>query len=125
VIHEVQSGDILVNIARQYDVTVEEIVAANNLQSADVLEVGQRLIIPAEGFVAPEAPAVVPAAAPAEEPSITIETADQIHTVQSGDNLYRIGLLYGCEFAELATYNNLASPDSLEVGQEILIPVCE
>jgi LysM repeat protein len=125
VFHEVQSGDILVNIARQYDVTVEEIVAANNLPSADVLEIGQRLIIPAEGFVASEAPAVVPAAAPAEEPSIIIESADQIHTVQSGDNLYRIALLYGCGFSELATYNNLTNPDSLEVGQEILIPACE
>lgn len=45
-IHTVQAGDTLVRIARQYNVTVQAIVTANNLQNPNVLAVGQQLIIP-------------------------------------------------------------------------------
>lgn len=49
-------------------------------------------------------------------------TGERIHVVRSGENLYRIGLQYGFTWQELATYNNLANPNSLDVGQEIRIP---
>jgi LysM repeat protein len=44
--YEVQSGDTLGAIAEAYGVTVEEITAANNLESPDVLDVGDVLVIP-------------------------------------------------------------------------------
>lgn len=44
--YTVQSGDILVNIAARFDVTVEAIVQANNLTDPDDLDVGQVLVIP-------------------------------------------------------------------------------
>lgn len=43
----VQPGDILSAIAERYSVSVEAIVAANNLANPNMLEVGQRLTIPA------------------------------------------------------------------------------
>ncbi len=49
-------------------------------------------------------------------------TGERIHIVQSGENLYRIGLLYGFTWQELQTYNGLVNPNALEVGQEIRIP---
>ncbi len=45
--HTVASGDTLSGIARAYGVNAADIVAANNLKSADVLRVGQVLFIPA------------------------------------------------------------------------------
>ena len=46
-IHVVQAGENLFRISLRYGVTVEDIVAANNLGSADaILRVGQELIIP-------------------------------------------------------------------------------
>ena len=130
-IYEVKSGDTLVSIALQYDVTVEEIAQASGLTNVDVLDVGQRLVIPiAADYVAPEEveeeePAEVVEEAPAEaadEQTSSLEQADQIHTVATGENLYRIGLLYGCSHVELANYNNLANPDYIDVGDEIRIP---
>jgi len=51
------------------------------------------------------------------------ETApEQIHIVQAGDNLYRIGLQYGCTIEELAIYNQMANPDYVDIGDEIRIP---
>jgi spore germination protein len=45
-VHTVAAGDTLVRIARQYNVTVQAIVSANNLQNPNVLAVGQQLVIP-------------------------------------------------------------------------------
>jgi nucleoid-associated protein YgaU len=70
-------------------------------------------------------------AAPAEEPTAIppTETApsaqpgvEQTHVVQSGENLFRIGLRYGCSVLELSTYNGIANPDWISVGQVIRIP---
>jgi len=139
-IYEVQSGDTLVSIALQYDVSIEDIAAASGLANVDVLDIGQRLVIPVEGLAAAEAanagenasanaaeePAAdSPEVAPeAESPASEVES-DQVHIVQSGDNLYRIGMLYGCTHQEIATHNKMANPDVLEVGQEIRIPTCD
>jgi len=46
VIYEVQSGETLSSIADQYDTTVEAILAANRLDSPDLIYEGQELIIP-------------------------------------------------------------------------------
>lgn len=132
-IYEVQSGDTLVTIALQYDVSVEDIASASGLLDVDILEVGQRLVIPIEEFLpeeaAEETPAEAPDAsevslesAPAPDQPAAEEQTDQIHVVQPGDNLYRIGLLYGCSHQELATYNKMANPDYLDVGDEVRIP---
>jgi LysM repeat protein len=64
--YQVQAGDTLGSIAVEFDVSVAEIIAANDLADPDTLEVGQVIIIPgAEGDSEPtEAPAE-------EEPTAT------------------------------------------------------
>jgi len=44
--YEIQSGDTLFNIARRFGVTVEAIVAANQISNPDRLRVGDTIIIP-------------------------------------------------------------------------------
>ena len=47
------------------------------------------------------------------------------HTVASGDTLFNIAKQYlgdGNRYQELATFNNIANPDHIEVGQVINIP---
>lgn len=46
--HVVRSGDTLSAIAKQFDTTVEAIVAANDLTDPDVLSIGDELVIPAD-----------------------------------------------------------------------------
>ena len=46
VIYTVQAGDVLSAIADRFGVTVEDIVAANNIADPDILSVGQELEIP-------------------------------------------------------------------------------
>ncbi len=50
----VQPGDTLSTIAEAQDVTVEELIAANDIESPDVLQVGQTLVIPVGGLPTPD-----------------------------------------------------------------------
>jgi LysM repeat protein len=60
----VQAGDSLSGIAFQFDVSTEDIMRANDLTDADLLFVGQELIIPIGGL--PETSAFTPIPTPTE-----------------------------------------------------------
>ena len=62
----VQVGDSLSGIAFQFDVPMEDLMRANGLTNADLLFVGQELIIPIGGL--PETPAFTPVPTPTETP---------------------------------------------------------
>jgi hypothetical protein len=47
---------------------------------------------------------------------------EQLYVVQAGNNLFRIGLQFGCSYLELAAYNGIPNPDVINVGQQIRIP---
>ncbi len=47
--HVVQSGDTLWDISQQFGISVEALIAANQLQDANFLSEGQRLVIPSSG----------------------------------------------------------------------------
>ncbi len=97
--YTVKKGDSLWSIAKKYNITVEELKAANNLTS-NLLNVGQTLKIP------------------------IIEQVPEnyiVYTVSKGDTLYKIANEYGISVDKLIEYNNLTSTN-LSVGQRILIP---
>ena len=56
VVHTVQSGDTLNRISQQYDVSVDDIMAANGLTDPNIISVGQQLIIPVGGLPTPTVP---------------------------------------------------------------------
>ena len=53
VTHTVRQGETLSGIAAQYGVTVRGIVDANDLESADLLQIGQVLVIPLQSLPSP------------------------------------------------------------------------
>ena len=55
------------------------------------------------------------------EPDST-ETAETIYTVESGDTLSAIAVAYDTTVERIVAYNDLANPDSLQVGQQLKIP---
>jgi LysM repeat protein len=59
----VQPGDTLLAIAQTHDVTVEELIAANEIANPDVLQVGQTLVIPVGGLPTPD-PSITPSVSP-------------------------------------------------------------
>jgi LysM repeat protein len=106
VIHTVQSGDTLWKIAQKYGTTIDAIVKANNLDLAKYLYIGQKLTIPSSTSTTPEPPAVQPV----------------IHTVVSGDTLWKISVKYGTTIDAIVKENNLDPARYLYIGQKLTIP---
>ena len=52
-VYRIRPGDTLLTIAAQFGVTVEEIMAANDLTDPDRIQAGQELIIPTGGLAEP------------------------------------------------------------------------
>jgi lipoprotein NlpD len=66
----------------------------------------------------PATPVTPPVAAPAEEAK---PDARGTYTVRKGDTLLRIALDHGQNYRDLVTWNNLADPDDIKVGQALRV----
>ena len=140
-VHVVQRGDSLWDIAQKYQVTVAELQDANGLSSGQI-RVGQRLKIPAAGVPLANSSANhsggalllqhhKPAAT--HKPSSRTSSSDdadsattvsyKFHRVRSGENLFRIGLKYHVSPLDIMASNDLDKPEALMAGSVIKIPV--
>ncbi len=54
--------------------------------------------------------------------AIPAARADTVHTVQTGDSLFRIALTYGVSVDSIVQANNIVNPNLIFVGQELIIP---
>ena len=104
VVYVVAAGDNLSSIATQFDVTWQEIAAANNIPAPYTIYRGQRLVIPG--------------VSPTPEPTAAVRK----HVVQAGETLLGIALQYNTTTQAIMQANNLANPNLLRVGQELVIP---
>lgn len=104
--YRVQEGDSLSSIAVRYDVTVEAIVAANNLPSRATIYVGQLLTIPAPGSNS--------------APPVRNTSGQSTYTVQFGDTLSEIALEFGTTTEALSRANGLSN-NTIYAGQVLVI----
>ncbi len=129
--HTVKPKEYLGVIAKQYEVTVEEIKELNGLSSNN-LQIGQVLKIPTKGSaVHNETPVIAnkpTESKPVENkpttvvsnpaPSKTDPTFE--HIVAANETIYSIAQKYQLTTYQLKTFNNLTSND-LTVGQKLII----
>lgn len=119
----VQAGDTLFRISQRFGVPVDVLAAANNLANVNQLEVGQVLVIPAPGATDGDGVVVAPTPTMMAMPT-AVPGQPATHVVQPGENLFRIGLRYGCTVDQMARANNIINPARIEVGQVLVIPNC-
>jgi LysM repeat protein len=119
----VQAGENLYRIALRYGLTYQELAAANGITNPNLIAAGTVLTIPGCGGAQPAPTSVAGTGAVAPQPGDTVDAnGDILHTVQAGENLFRIALRYGLTYQELAAYNGIANPSEISVGQVIRIP---
>ena len=104
-IHIVKSGDTLSSISKLYSINKDLIIKLNNLKNQNYIYVGQNLIISES----------------TENPLLKPDLINNYHTVQIGENLTEISNKYNLKIEYLLEINNLKNPNSLKVGEKILI----
>lgn len=112
--HTVVAGESLSEIALQYGLTQEELMALNSIEDPDAIIIGQILVLPApEPASTPPAVEVDPLYAENEE------TPPTTHTVQPGDTLSAIAAAYGLNEATLMQLNGIVDPDTIVIGRKL------
>ena len=113
----VQDGQTLWQIAQTYGVTVEALVAANDIGNDDVIQVGQDLVIP--GPFTAWAPAGKTAAS--TPPSRGVPRPVTV-VVGEGETLWEIAQVHGLSVDAIVEANELRSGDLVQSGQRLVIP---
>jgi len=94
--YTVKEGDSISEIASRFGVTVNTILWANDIKSANLVKPGDDLLIlPVSGLQ---------------------------YTVRSGDTIAAIAKRYGADAEEVALFNGLESSADLKIGSDIIVP---
>jgi LysM repeat protein len=104
VTHVVQPGESLGQIAAEYGIDPVALAQANNIANGNLIRVGQQLVIP--GVSERQA----------------LEARGARHIVQSGESLSMIAAQFGVSVEAIMAANALDDPNTIVVGQELLIP---
>jgi LysM repeat protein len=117
--HTIKQGETLAGIARQYNISLQQIMQANNISNADRIYYGQvlqiwtsDLSVPVTESVSPEPVAV--ASAPA--------TTEVVHVVRQGEYLSQIARDYGVSWTRIAEANGITDPNKIYAGLQLRIP---
>ena len=111
--YRVRSGDVLGKIAMRYRVRTSDLRKWNNIRG-NLIRVGQRLTIYTNSS-GPVASAKKKSTAPVDVPN------SKVHTVQPGDTLWDISLMYkGLTIEKLRKLNNLSN-NKIKPGQKLII----
>ncbi len=130
--HTVSQNESLTDIARKYNVSVDNLIAINNLSGYNAkIKKGDSLRIPvgSEPFDSSSivrTPTKIDTLKPnvVQNPNVENTNVGQIisHIVQPGETIYSISKLYGIRPAELRNLNNLPFDiDNLQVGQKLIV----
>ena len=104
-IHIVKSGDTISSISKFYSINKDLIIKLNKLKDENYIFVGQNLIISES----------------TENLTKQSDLINNYHIVQTGENLTEISNKYDLKVTDLIELNNLNNPDSVKVGQKLII----
>ena len=92
----VEEGDSLWSLAAKFNVSLDTILWANNLDKTSILKVGQKLVI--------------------------LPVSGVIYHVKSGDTVSEIAETYKGKVEEIVAFNYLADEDDIYIGDIIIVP---
>lgn len=115
--YTVGAGDTLYDIAARYEVTVAAILAANDLGSRTIIQIGQELRIPEPGSSGSSSSG---GSSSSSSGSSSSDTGSSTYTVRTGDTLYGIAARHDTTVADLMSANSLTST-VIRPGQTLTI----
>ncbi|MCI0713527.1 MAG: LysM peptidoglycan-binding domain-containing protein [Chloroflexi bacterium] len=125
-VYIVKPGDNLFRIALNNGLSVDVLARYNNILNPWRIYVGQEIRIPPPGAVVPQPSGPQPSTAvpipPGSVPPAPSGQGFVVHTVQPGENIFRIGLRYNLTWDVIARANGLFNPNYIFPGQQLIIP---
>jgi murein DD-endopeptidase MepM/ murein hydrolase activator NlpD len=117
--YTLRRGDSLYRISLVYGITVDDLLAANDLANPNAIYPGLTIRIPAGG-----AQTTVAAAPPGEAQNGTTVAAasPKTYVIRPGDTLSKIAIQYQVTVDGIVAANGLVAPDSIYAGQTLNIP---
>ena len=115
--YTVKKGDNLWTIARRFNVSLNELYAANGLDTTSILSIGQQLQIPVEGSTA-----TVTAPSPDTYQPTSFNQGSTEYMVKRGDSLSKIANQFDTSVRAIKAANGLSS-DLIRVGDKLVVPV--
>jgi LysM repeat protein len=94
--HTVTEGEVLWQIAEQYNLRPETVLWANDIQDPDLLLIGQDLLIP--------------------------PTDGVLYTIRNGDRLADVANHYGVDLQAVVSANHFDNADQIQAGVDIFLP---
>ena len=126
--HIVKKGETLWSIAQKYNLSVDLILATNNIANSELISIGQEMKVPSNKNAVAETNIVNQAVTDKKNNNVNNnvsqpENAEPIvYTVKAGDNLWNISRKYGVSVEVIIDVNNLRDKDLLSLGQKLEIP---
>ena len=117
--YTIQAGDTLAAIADRFNVSVDDIVSANSIETPDVISIGQQLTIPTGGGATGSSTG---SGSDSSTAGATGSTSGSTYTVASGDTLAAIANRFNVDLDDLIAANNIENQDVISVGQVLTIP---
>ena len=115
--YTVKKGDNLWTIARRSNVSLNELYAANGLDTTSILSIGQQLQIPVEGSTA-----TVTALSPDTYQPTSFNQGSTEYMVKRGDSLSKIANQFDTSVRAIKAANGLSS-DLIRVGDKLVVPI--
>jgi cell wall-associated NlpC family hydrolase len=96
-VHTVEEGESLRMLAARFGLNPETIMAANSLTDADMLQIGQDLVIP--------------------------PTDGVLYTLRSGESIRRVAERFGVDMGDILKANDVGpDPDVVQPGTQLMVP---
>ena len=136
-LHEVEPKETLFGIAKQYEISLEELNVANPELAEAGLKAGQKIKIPTKANANLVTKKETPKLEPKKEVvlkekqeksipvsvSVVAKTETTIHEVVPSETKFGIAKQYGISVADLDKANPILEKEALKAGQKIVIPV--
>lgn len=115
-VHKFAKGETVQGLAKQYRLSVDDILRANSLSTAKNVKVGRNLAIPLRAGVD-----AIPREDLLDDPVVSKIATSRSYKVKKGDTLSKIARNSGATLAQLKSWNRLTDRSRLQIGQVLRV----